>query len=113
MLREYDKWFLPYWNIFHEVTQDRRSHDPRQRQAVLPWRGRDHHRGGPPMLPSAPARTESFRVSVPPQEPRSSASLRSSGLDHNNAIGQVSRPNAPASSADGALLGLRLAHMKG
>ena len=48
MLREYDKWFLPYWNIFHEVTQDRRSHDPRQRQAVLPWRGRDHHRGGPP-----------------------------------------------------------------
>ncbi len=29
MTREYDEWFLPYWNIFHEVRQDRRSYGTR------------------------------------------------------------------------------------
>ncbi len=30
----------------------------RDTQTLRPWRGRDHHRGGPPMLPSPQALTE-------------------------------------------------------
>jgi hypothetical protein len=67
----------------------------------------------PPMLPSAPARTEPIRVLSLTKSHLQVRACHSAGLDQNNVIGQVRGPGAPASSADGASLGLRLVHMKG
>jgi hypothetical protein len=113
MIREYDEWFLPYSKIFHEVTQDRRSHDTRHRHVLVHGEGVTTIAAAPPMLPGAPARAEPIRVPSLPKGHLQVRACHSAGLDQNHVIGQVRRPGAPASSADGALLGLRRVHMKG
>jgi hypothetical protein len=66
MIREYDEWFLPYSKIFHEVTQDRRSHDMRHRHVLVHGKGVTTIAAAPPMLPAhRPGRSQSAFLPSP------------------------------------------------